>query len=173
MTSGSPSASADRPSPFAKVFCDDQRGRPGHQEEEVDAAPAARQQPSRTRGSSSATARHPPLHDVEHDDHERATTSITVASAAAAAGCRPREARARGPRPPRCGMGRLPLSSTSEPYSLMPRAKDSAAPAKIAGARRGQHDRDAGWSRGWRPARPRPPRRRGPSPRAPAGPCGR
>ncbi len=30
-------------------------------------------------------------------------------------------------------LGRLPLSRTSEPYSLMPRAKDSAAPAKIAG----------------------------------------
>ena len=42
-------------------------------------------------------------------------------------------------------LGRLPDSSTSEPYSLMPRAKDSAAPAKIAGHERRQHDRGAGW----------------------------
>ena len=34
--------------------------------------------------------------------------------------------------------GRLPESSTSEPYSLIPRAKDSAAPAAIAGTRDGR-----------------------------------
>ena len=34
--------------------------------------------------------------------------------------------------------GRLPESSTSEPYSLIPRAKDSAAPAKMAGTRVGR-----------------------------------
>ena len=37
--------------------------------------------------------------------------------------------------------GRLPLISTSAPYSLMPRAKDSAAPAKIAGTSDGRMTR--------------------------------
>ena len=37
--------------------------------------------------------------------------------------------------------GRLPDRRTSDPYSLMPRAKDSAAPAVIAGARAGSRMR--------------------------------
>ena len=37
--------------------------------------------------------------------------------------------------------GRLPLSSTSEPYSLIARANESVAPAKIAGASVGRMTR--------------------------------
>ena len=108
-------------------------------------------------------------HDVSHGVPPRCTTSsstITTSETTSRA-WRPR-------RPPRVvvfdegqdshrgdlgAVGEVAESSTSEPYSLIPRAKESAAPALMAGVRRGRMIRRKIVKR-WRRATPRPPRPR-------------